>query len=188
MDSSKARSCEKQAVVRDPLWPLRKAAARRGVHDVRVRWLEAIDLPASLAPLLNHSRAMTSTLAKFHDEPIGVVVRSREWAGDAYWREVILRTTISEKDLIYACLDIRGDLLDANVRQALCREDEPFGAILKQAGNSLRSIVQGFFSISGALLNELVPVLGGERRAYGRCSHLLIGGEVTVAHVVEVLL
>lgn len=188
MDSVKIRKLEESPEAWDALGPLRKAVRGRGGDDVRVRWLEGTDLPAAFAPILDHDKDMTSTLARHHQDAIGVTVLGRQQSKDVHWREVILQTANGGKNLIYGCVSIRVDLLDAKIRSALCEEKEPLGTILSQAGYPLKSQVRGFFSISGPVFERLIPFGCGERSVYGRCSNLMIPGKRIVAHVVEVIL
>lgn len=148
-------------------------------------------LPEPQRGLLVHDRDMTSTLAAFHGEPIGLDVLTRRREGTSLYRQVLLRGTASQRIVEYGAIRIELSAFPTDARFAVLEGRTPLGAILAQYRIRYTSRPRLFFAVEADA--SLGRLLGLEERAgdsgllYGRRNVLADPSGSTLAEVVEIL-
>lgn len=144
-------------------------------------------IPQPQRRLLVHNNDMTSTLARYHDEPIDLEVLERKLHGDYYSRHIVLRTAGSRRAVEYGGSRVFLPLLGERVRGEVLRAQLPLGAVLSRHRLDFRACPGAFFTVrSNELINRAFAV-EGQPWLYGRCGCLADAEGRTIAEVVEVL-
>jgi hypothetical protein len=144
-------------------------------------------IPEPQRSLLVHQRDMTSTLARFHGEPIELRVLDCKLQGDHYRRHIVLETARSRRPAEYGAIRVNLSLLEASVQTEVLRARGPLGGILTAHGIAFGCCPGAYFKIfSNALIGESLRMDGPEW-LYGRCNCLSNGSGRTIAEVVEIL-
>ncbi len=150
-------------------------------------WLPAPDVPEPYQQLLVHDHDMTSELAGFHNDSIGLrVIQSRQ-SGDTYLREVILHAASTQKPVEYGLIEILLDSFPAEYRPLILAGDTPLGAILTESGLPFRSEPQGYFTVSATVLEPVFSKSDSGAKLYGRYNHLITGESTRLARILEIL-
>ncbi len=145
-------------------------------------------LPEPARTLLVHQGDMTSRLEKFHSSRILLeVLQCQREGGDAYFREVLLR---SEKDgtaVEYGAIEICLGAFSQEVRERILEGRYPLGGILNSSGVRYRSEPQAYIRVGDApWLGRLLGVEDGVE-LHGRCNVLRAENGEVMARIVEVL-
>jgi hypothetical protein len=144
-------------------------------------------IPQPQRSLLAHDRDMTSTLARFHGEPIELRVLDCKLIGDHYRRHIILETAGSRRPAEYGVMRVNLPLLDETAQAEVLRARGPLGGILTAHGITFRCCPGAYFKIfSNALISESLR-LDGPKWLYGRCNCLSDAAGRTIAEVIEIL-
>jgi hypothetical protein len=144
-------------------------------------------MPQPQRSLLVHDRDMTSTLARFHDEPIELRVLDCKLLGDYYRRHIVLQTARSRRPVEYGAIRVNLPRLAAPVQAEVLRARGPLGGILAAHAITFRCCPGAYFKIlSNRLIDESLR-LDGPEWLYGRCNCLADAGGRTIAEVIEIL-
>ena len=144
-------------------------------------------IPEPQRSLLVHQRDMTSTLSRFHGEPIELRVLDCKLLGDHYRRHIVLETAHSQRPAEYGAIRVNLSLLEASVQSEVLRARGPLGGILTAHGIAFGCCPGAYFTIfSNALIGESLR-MDGPGWLYGRCNCLSNASGRTIAEVVEIL-
>ena len=144
-------------------------------------------IPEPQRSLLVHDRDMTSTLARFHGEPIELRVLDCKLVGDHYRRHIVLETAHSRRPAEYGAIRVNLPLLKDSAQTEVLQARGPLGGILAAHGITFRCCPGAYFKIfSNALIGESLR-LDGPKWLYGRCNCLSDAGGQTMAEVIEIL-
>jgi hypothetical protein len=144
-------------------------------------------IPQPQRSLLVHDHDMTSTLVRFHGEPIELRVLDCKLVGDHYRRHIVLETARSRRPAEYGAIRVNLPLLAAPVQAEVLQARGPLGGILSAHGIAFRCCPGAYFKIlSNTFINESLR-LDGPKWLYGRCNCLSDGGGRAIAEVVEIL-
>ena len=159
-----------------------------GVRDrLEATLIPAGEIPPLYRPLLEHTNDMTSTLTKFHGEPLLLEVMQREIVRDVLTRHIVLRGSATRRLVEYGAARIDLATLDQPVRRDVLAGRRPLGGILNGHAVQYNSCPGGFFRVqSGTLINRVFG-LPGPTQLYGRCNCLVADDGRTIAEVVEIL-
>lgn len=152
--------------------------------------IPAIAIPAPYHELLVHERDMTSTLAQFHGEPIGLQVLQQQVVDGEVVRHVVLHGQRTGRALEYGASRIRLASLAPQARADVLNGSTPFGGILNALGLQYRSCPGGFIKIRPhSRVAAALQYQDGPRPQwlYGRCNCLSHADVGTMAEVVEIL-
>ena len=130
---------------------------------------------------------MTSTLEQYHGEPIRVRALSRSRAGEAYRREVVLKTAETGKPVEFGAICIHLEALSPAARRLVLEARRPLGAILHRCRVAYTIRPSAFFRIrSDATIRR---ALGMKQSAtlYGRCNRMRDRKGQPIAEIVEIL-
>ena len=130
---------------------------------------------------------MTSTLGRFHGEPMALRVLHRHEGPQWYRRHIVLETETSRKPVEYGAMRILLPLLSEAARRDVLAARPPLGAVLACHGLGYRHCPGGFFQIRSNGVIEQSLGLAGPQWLYGRCNCLSDRVGRTVAEVVEIL-
>jgi hypothetical protein len=144
-------------------------------------------IPQPQRSLLVHDRDMTSTLVRFHGEPIKLRVLDCNLLGDYYRRHIILEASRSRRPVEYGAIRVNLPRLAAPVQTEVLQARGPLGGILSAHGISFRCCPGAYFKIlSNALIGDSLQ-LDEPTWLYGRCNCLSDAGGRTIAEVIEIL-
>jgi hypothetical protein len=144
-------------------------------------------IPQPQQSLLVHDRDMTSTLARFHGEPIELRVLDCKLMGDHYRRHIILETAHTRRPAEYGAMRVNLPLLEETAQTEVLKARGPLGGILTAHGITFRCCPGAYFKIfSNALISASLR-LDGPKWLYGRCNCLSDAGGRAMAEVVEIL-
>jgi hypothetical protein len=144
-------------------------------------------IPQPQQSLLVHDRDMTSTLARFHGEPIELRVLDCKLTRDHYRRHIVLETAHSRRPAEYGAIRVNLPLLTETARTEVLQARGPLGGILTAHGITFRCCPGAYFKIlSNELINESLR-LDEAKWLYGRCNCLSDAGGRTMAEVIEIL-
>jgi chorismate-pyruvate lyase len=147
----------------------------------------AESVPEPYRKLLVHQTDMTSTLENFHNGKLHVEVLGSQTKGQEYFREVVLRLGKSGKRVEFGAIKIMLDLLQAEVREKILRERQPFGRILTEAKVEFSSQPKEFFRInSDRFINRSLD-LDSPQTLYGRRNTLVDAWDQPLAEIIEIL-
>jgi len=154
---------------------------------IEARMVMAAAIPEPQRSLLVHQRDMTSTLSRFHGEPIELRVLDCKLLGDHYRRHIVLETAQSGRPAEYGAIHINLSLLEESVQTEVLQARGPLGGILTAHGIAFRCCPGAYFKIfSNALIDESLRMAGPEW-LFGRCNCLSNASGRTIAEVVEIL-
>ncbi len=144
-------------------------------------------IPQPQRSLLVHDHDMTSTLARFHGEPIELRVLDCKLSRDHYRRHIVLETAHSRRPAEYGAIRVNLPLLTETARTEVLQARGPLGGILTAHGITFRCCPGAYFKIlSNELINESLR-LDEAKWLYGRCNCLSDAGGRTMAEVIEIL-
>lgn len=144
-------------------------------------------LPQPARQLLDHREDMTSTLAAFHESPLGVDVLQWQRSNDLYLREVFLRTTSAAMIVEYGVIAIALEQFPAMAQEAIQTGLVPLGGLLHRAKIPFESAPIGFFSVSGAALAATPFRPATNLTCYGRFNRLTKSTGEPLAWILEIL-
>jgi chorismate-pyruvate lyase len=166
---------------------LERFYARTGTPVPVLHLLEGDHVPHPYKKLLVHSSDMTSTLEAFYQQPMSLVVLSREHQSGAYLREVVLRGGNDLRPVEYGVIRISLDRLPAAARAHVLQEKRPLGNILQTQAVAHLSWPQAFFRTLSDAHTASVLALPKARMLYGRRNVLLDASRHLLAEVIEIL-
>ena len=114
--------------------PLADFYALSGSSLPEIEEVATSHVPEPYRTLLVHQSDMTSTLERFHRQPILIRVLSRKRHGDFYYREVLLVTHDGTRVVEFGAIKINLSLFPEKSRQAILAESLPLGTILNTHG------------------------------------------------------
>ncbi len=150
-------------------------------------FVPAESLPQPQHDLLVHCSDMTSTLARYHGEPMALKVLQRHQGPQWYRRHIVLETETSRRPVEYGAMRILLPLLSEAARLEVLAARSPLGAVLARHGLAYRHCPGGFFKIHSNRLIEQALALPSPQWLYGRCNCMSDCAGRVVAEVVEVL-
>ena len=104
-------------------------------------------IPQPQRSLLVHDHDMTSTLARFHGEPIELRVLDCKLSRDYYRRHIVLETARSRRPAEYGAMRVILPLLDEAAQAEVLQARGPLGGILTAHGITFRCCPGAFFKI-----------------------------------------
>ncbi len=173
------------------LAPLRRFHDEADLDRLDLQAVQADDLPSTARHLLDHSGDMTSRLQEHHGQPIQVQALAVQFPADSsqvYAREVLLRTTESQRPVEYGAIEIHLDAIaEAPVRERILAAREPLGGILDSAGIVMLSQPTAFFRLQAD--DILAAHLGLEAGTvlHGRRNQLRLENGHVLAEIVEIV-
>lgn len=177
------------AVLEDgQLGTVAEAVDRGPLLELAFETIEASSLPQPYRDLLAHRNDMTSTLERFHDEPITLRPLTWKLYDGKLYRRVVLVGMRSARPVEYGAIRIDLRRFDPLPKSAILAGRQPLGAILADHAIRYRSRPRRFFrlrsipEVSAAL--EL-PVVGAD--LYGRENVLENKAGERLAEVMEIL-
>jgi hypothetical protein len=150
-------------------------------------FVSAESLPQPQRALLAHASDMTSTLARYHGEPIGLKVLQRHQGPHWYRRHIVLETTASRRLVEYGAMRVSLPLLSEAARLDVLAAKMPLGAVLARHGLAYRHCPGGFFTIHSNRLIEQALGLSWPQWLFGRCNCMSDSVGRVVAEVIEIL-
>ena len=154
----------------------------RGAHQVEP---EAVPVP--YRELLVHDTDMTSTLERFFDEPMKLLVLHKRVQDDQMFRQVLLAGQQTDRVVEFGAIHIDLSLFDDNCRKLIEACSAPLGAILRDHGVAYESRPSAYLSLAaGPAIGELLGC-GTEQELFGRKNTLLTPDGQAMAHIIEVL-
>lgn len=155
------------------------------LDGVSLDWIEPQEIEEPYRGLLFHERDMTSTLAAFHGEAIGLTVLQERQVEGAYLREVLL--SAGEKPVEYGLIEVLLENFEESLQARILSGKEPLGGILNESGLGYRSRPQGFLRIRREdFAPDFFPSLGGNF-LFGRYNALLDARDRVLARILEIL-
>lgn len=145
------------------------------------------DVPEPYRRLLVHQRDMTSTLAAYHEDEIGLRVLDRVLGRETLARHVVLESRRTGRAVEYGASRIRLDAVDDQARRQILEGRIPLGGILKTLGFKYGNCPRGYFAVRSNDLIDRVFRLESPRWLFGRCNCLSDPHNRVIAEVVEVL-
>jgi hypothetical protein len=149
--------------------------------------LPGSSLPEPARQLLDHRQDMTSTLATFHESPLGVNVLQWQRSHDLYLREVFLRTTSTGMIVEYGVIAIALEHFPVEAQEAIQAGRVPLGGLLHRVKIPFESAPIGFFSISGAALGATPLRPASDVTCHGRFNRLTKSTGEPLAWILEIL-
>jgi hypothetical protein len=144
-------------------------------------------MPQPQRSLLVHDHDMTSTLVRFHGEPITLRVLDSKRSGDYYRRHIVLQAARSGRPVEYGAIRVNLSRLAAPVEAEVLQARGPLGGILSTYGITFRCCPGAYFKIlSNALIGRSLE-LDAPAWLFGRCNCLSDAGGRTIAEVIEIL-
>jgi chorismate-pyruvate lyase len=169
------------------LHPLDEFYAAAGQALPPLSQVDGESVPQPYRTLLVHRDDMTPTLEKFHQAPIHLEVLGRRRAGDAYFREVILRLDGSNRPVEFGAIKIHLDRFPAAAREEILREHLPLGHILSEYKISHTSRPSAYLRLASDKLINRVLELTGAQVLYGRRNTLYDPEQRPLAEIIEIL-
>ena len=178
--------CEKcRAGMPEPLWRFMCGKCRLPAHALQ--HLPEFALPEPNRQLLMHTRDMTSTLTTFHRSPLRVEILQQSKLGEAYLREVFLRTREAGRIVEYGVIAILLRQFTTPQQAAIQSGEAPLGGLLHHFEIPFTSAPVGFFSVSTAILPQPPLTEAGPARCYGRFNRLSKPTGEPLAWIMEIL-
>lgn len=152
-------------------------------------------IPASALPqpyrgLLDHQNDMTSTLEKFHGEPLVLRVLARRQVGSILSRRVVLVGEESERPVEFGAIRIDLESFPVAARELICEGRRPLGALLAEFEIPYRSRPKLFLKVkTDAEIESTLGIgaNGSSPHLFGRENALLTPSGRMLAEVVEIL-
>ena len=149
------------------LYPLSFIRRVRGIPKLVFQEIDSQEIPEPYYSLLVHEGDMTSRLEAFHEDQIKVRKLSSSNDGKAYFREVVLEASRTQKVTEYGAIEITLQNLEEDLRIAVIEAKQPLGAILNE-------IIDAFGSVEADHL-------------YGRSNEITSYNGDILARIVEIL-
>ncbi len=155
--------------------------------------LEVIPARALLQPyrsLLDHQSDMTSTLEKFHGEPLVLRVLARRQVGNTLSRRVVLVGEESGKPVEFGAIRIDLESFPATARELIREGRRPLGALLAEFAIPYRSRPKLFLKVKTDQEIEAaleIAAEGSPPHLFGRENALLTADGRMLAEVIEIL-
>jgi len=167
--------------------PLDEFYAHAGRTLPRIEMVHGGQIPDPYEELLVHDGDMTPTLEKFHHATIHLRVLRREQHGDFYFREVVLVTDETEKNVEFGAIKIFLNQFPIAARNEILSERVPLGTILAQHHIAHNSRPKAFVRVfSDDYINQALG-LHGTQILYGRRNTLSTPEEHALAEIFEIL-
>ena len=154
---------------------------------IDARFIAPEEVPQPQRDLLVHFDDMTSTLARYHGEPISLEVLESDKGPEWYRRHIVLRTAQSMRPVEYGAMQILLPQLSEAAQREVLGAKVPLGAVLARNGLTLRHSPAGFFKIQSNRLIEQCLGLSTPQWLFGRCNRMSDNIGRVVAEVVEIL-
>lgn len=169
------------------LYPLSLIRKIRGIPKLVFEEVSPDEVPDPYYSLLVHEGDMTSRLEAFYEDEISVRKLSSSSDGKAYFREVVLETSQSQKITEYGAIEIQLKNLDEELRPLVLDAQKPLGAILNEARIPYSCAPRAFLKVVPD--NEMVEVFGSVEADYlfGRSNEISSYRGETIARIVEIL-
>lgn len=145
------------------------------------------EIPHPERELLVHNRDMTSTLQRYHGEPIVLRLLDYRLVGDCYLRNVVLETAREQRPAEFGAIRIHLPFLGDPAQAEVLAASTPLGAVLKRHGIAYRCCPGAFFKIFSNRWIAQALRMEAAQWLYGRCNCLGDGAGRTLAEVIEVL-
>jgi hypothetical protein len=153
----------------------------------RAELIDPSQIPEPFRRMLVHKSDMTSTLEKYHGEPLELLVLDRAIRDGFLFRHIVLAGRETGQPVEYGAIRIALTALGEEARREVIECRIPLGRILVSHGVTHVSCPGGFFQVhSNALMNRVLK-LDGPRWLYGRCNCLSDASGRVLAEVVEIL-
>ena len=152
-----------------------------------IRFIEAARIPQVYRALLDHSKDMTSTLQRFHNEEIRVQVLECRQENNCYERRVLLVTRHTRRTVEFGAIEILLDPFPIGVQREILRAEMPLGAILKSFHIEYKCKPRAFFEIESDDAMNTALTLSGTQTLYGRCNEIRNSAGRILAEIVEIL-
>lgn len=144
-------------------------------------------LPEPYRELLVHERDMTSTLERFHGEPLRLRLVERRRENDHLLRRVILIGENSGRAREFGAIRIDLGAFEPAAREMILASRRPLGSILARFDVPYRSRPRRFFRLESAQWLDRLFHLDSSRELYGRQNLLAGPSGQALAEVVEIL-
>lgn len=161
------------------------ARARQPLPPLQV--IDAEEIPEPFKQLLVHESDMTSTLEHFHEQRVHLRVLSRQTAGNAYSREVVLELDQTTTPVEFGAIKIHLKGFPLAARERILDEHWPLGRILKEFAIPYLSRPKAYLRIASDRLISGALQLSGTHRLYGRRNTLSDSAGNPLADIVEIL-
>lgn len=170
------------------IYPLDEFYAARGLPmpDIAVLRGDGVVLEPYRS-LLVHQSDMTSTLEKFHKEPLHVEVLDRHTRENEYYREVVLVLDHSKKRVEFGAIKINLSLFPTEAQTEILREHQPLGRTLKNFKIPFSSRPAAYLRVtSDEFISAALGIQPGSA-LFGRRNSLLDQWEQPLAEIIEIL-
>jgi chorismate-pyruvate lyase len=169
------------------LYPLSEFLACAPLESVTLLETGEAVMPEPYRALLVHDRDMTSTLERFHQEPIVLRSVASKQRGRSLFRQVVLLGMRSGAPLEFGAIRIDLAGFSSLAQEEILEARKPLGAILADHAVAYESRPQCFFSLRSDPCMEELLELESLHRLYGRQNVLWGPGGQPLAEVVEIL-
>ena len=169
------------------LYPLSFIRRARGIPKLVFQEIDSQEIPEPYYSLLVHEGDMTSRLEAFHEDQIRVRKLSSSNDGKAYFREVVLEASRTQKVTEYGAIEITLQNLEEDLRIAVIEAKQPLGAILNEARVPYSSAPRAFLKIVPD--NAIIDAFGSVEadHLYGRSNEITSYNGDILARIVEIL-
>jgi chorismate-pyruvate lyase len=147
-------------------------------------------MPQPYRGLLDHQSDMTSTLEKFHGEPLGLRVLARRQVGSILSRRVVLVGKESGTPVEFGAIRIELEGFPAAAQELIVEGRRPLGALLAEFAIPYRSRPKLFLKVKTDAEIETaleIAASGAAPHLFGRENALLNPAGGMLAEVVEIL-
>lgn len=144
-------------------------------------------MPEPYRSLLVHDTDMTSTLERFHGEPLHLRLLRRHRQEGSLFRQVVLQGQRTAKAVEFGAIRIDLTAFDDVPRQRILDAKQPLGSILAEFAVPYQSRPRLFFHVESNPHMEGVLGFTGPATLYGRQNVLSRPDGVPLAEVVEIL-
>ena len=169
------------------IYPLDESYAARGESPPVIDRVDPVEVPEPYRSLLVHNTDMTSTLEKFHGEPLHVEVLTSKVSDNEYRREVALVLDRSRKHVEFGVINIFLEMFPAGAREEILRAQLPLGRILTLHNIAFVSRPGAFLLVTSDKFIDTALQLVGPQLLYGRRNSLLDPQGRPLAEIVEIL-
>ncbi len=151
------------------------------------RVLAAARLPEPYRTLLAHEQDMTSTLERFHGEPMALHLLAKARDGGVLERRVVLVGQVSGKPREYGAIRIYLELFPAAARRLILAGRRPLGAVLALCAVPYVSEPEAFLELESSAEMRHVFDLQAKTLLFGRRNVLRTPAGEALAEVLEIL-
>jgi chorismate-pyruvate lyase len=168
------------------IYPLDRFLSMNGTMP-EAEEISAEEIPSPYRELLAHSKDMTPTLEKFHEDTIHVCQLDSQQSAHDYWRMVLLLRDRDDRAVEFGAIHIRWEALPETARlQVICGRS-PLGTILRKYKVAHRCNPVAFYRFSSAPEIHKLFASPPTEVLYGRKSRLYRPDQTTIAEVIEIL-